>query len=119
MSLGNLWRHALSRRTVYLVIRRHNTVIAYFGFAFCRPYAQVLANVTHPDYRRLGLARRLLSEGERVARARGARAFMGEVRASNTVQLAALQAMDWQVAGQMPAFFGDGETAQLVVKVFD
>ncbi len=119
MSLGNLWRHALSDRTAYLVIHRHNTVIAYFGFTFCERYAHVLANATHPDYRRQGLAHRLLSEGEQVARARSARAFIGEVRCSNLVQLKALQAMNWHIAGQMLAFFGNGENAYVVIKVFD
>ena len=49
---------------------------------------------------------------------RGARAFMGQALRSKAVQLKALQAMDWRIAGSMPAFFGDSENAHHVIKVY-
>ncbi len=89
---------------------------AYYGFE-CLPGAHgahVLANATHPDHRRRGLARTLVTLGLDLARARGVRWIVGEVRVSNRAQLSFLKVMGWRVGDRMPGFFGNGEDALFV-----
>ncbi|MCY0898110.1 MAG: GNAT family N-acetyltransferase [Firmicutes bacterium] len=101
----------------YLTVKDGDLVIAYFGFEVFDQYAHVLANVTHPDYRRQGLARFLLTFAEPLARERGARAFLGEVRYSNHPQLKVLEQIGWHRVITIPQFFGNGEDAHIVMKV--
>ncbi|MCY0880005.1 MAG: GNAT family N-acetyltransferase [Firmicutes bacterium] len=102
---------------VYLAAKDDSRVVAYFGFEIFAPYAHVLANATHPDYRRQGLATFLLTAAEPLARDRGARAFVGEVRRSNAPQLALLKQLGWVRSAIIPAFFGNGEDAHVVIRV--
>ena len=118
MSRGRLQRKYRSPHTVFVAVKDRDLVIAYFGFEVCHPYAHVLANATHPDYRRLGLATFLLGSAETLARERGAKAFIGEVRLSNQPQLRVLEKIGWRVLTQIPGLFGNGETAHIVMKVF-
>lgn len=99
----------------YLVVRDGRRIVAYFGFQACGAYAHVLANVTHPDYRRKGLARFVLTAAEPLARALGCRAFLGEVRVSNAAQQKVLEEIGWKTVASLPRFFGNGEDALVVM----
>jgi ribosomal-protein-alanine N-acetyltransferase len=94
-------------------------IAAYFGFQVFGPTAHVMANATHPAYRRQGLAHFLLTTAEPLAAALGARWFLGEVRWENHDQLRVLSRAGWADVARVPQFFGNGEDAHLVVKVFD
>ena len=118
MSWQQIWHKHRSPHTVYLVVKDHKRIVAFFGFEVIDHYAHVLANVTHPDYRRQGLAAFVLTAAEPLARDRGAKAFLGEVRLSNTPQLRVLETIGWHVVTEIPAFFGNGETAHIVMKIF-
>jgi ribosomal-protein-alanine N-acetyltransferase len=94
---------------------------AYYGFE-CLPAghgAHVLANATHPDHRRRGLARALVTWGLELARERGVRWIVGEVRVSNTAQMRFLDVMGWENAGRLPRFFANGEDAWMVYRRLD
>lgn len=106
-------------RARYLVVKDGSRVVAYFGFEVFGRYAHVLANVTHPDYRRRGLAVFVLTAAEPWAASFGARAFLGEVRRSNEPQLEVLKTIGWGRLTLIPGFFGNGEDAYIVMKVFD
>jgi ribosomal protein S18 acetylase RimI-like enzyme len=105
--------------TVYLYYGDERQVYAYLGFRVVGATAHILANATHPAYQGRGLGRRILPEGEPLARARGARWYLGEVRASNTVQRALLRALGWVEVATVARFFGNGEDAVVVWKDFD
>ncbi len=105
--------------THYLVVKDRRRIIAYFGFEIIKPYAHVLANVTHPSYRRQGLATFVLTAAEPWARDEEARAFLGEVRVSNQPQLTVLQNIGWIRVALVPQGFGNGEDAHIVMKIFD
>lgn len=94
---------------------------AYYGFEYLPEGhgAHVLANSTHPDDRRQGLARALVTWGLQLARARGVRWIVGEVRVSNIAQMAFLEVMGWKVGDRMPHFFGNGEDAWMVYHCLD
>ncbi|MBX5467135.1 MAG: GNAT family N-acetyltransferase [Firmicutes bacterium] len=114
-ALWQAWRHPRAR---WIVVRDRSRLAAYFGFEVVGGFAHVFANVTHPRYRRQGLARFLLTAAEPVAEDLGAGAFVGEVRAGNRAQLHLLQTIGWQVIGRRPHFFKNGEDALLVFKPF-
>ncbi|MCL6522908.1 MAG: GNAT family N-acetyltransferase [Firmicutes bacterium] len=110
-SLARLW---LTPGTVYLAIRDGERLAAYFSFQVQGPTAHVIANATRPEYQGRGLGHRILREAEPVARSRGARWFLGEVRRSNLRQLAVLRELGWVEVGRCPRFFGNGEEAVVV-----
>lgn len=112
-------RKFLSPRSVYIVVRDEATIAAYFGFEVWGHYAHVIGNVTHPDYRRQGLAGFVLTAAEPLAKALGAKGFLGEVRRSNTAQLQVLEAIGWESLTLVPRFFGNGEDAYLVWRGFN
>lgn len=114
--LERLW----SRPDVtYVVFRDGRRVAAYFGFQVSGPTAHVISNATDPAYRRRGLGTRILAEAEPLARARGARWYLGEVRVSNGPQRAILARLGWREVGVCPRFFGNGEDAVVVWRCFD
>ena len=119
MSLRDLTRKYHQPGTRFLVVMDGPRIVAYFGFEVFLPYAHVLANVTHPDYRRQGLAAFVLSAAVPWARELGAKAFLGEVRVSNTAQQAVLAGIGWKSVAYIPQGFGNGEDAHIVMNVFD
>jgi ribosomal-protein-alanine N-acetyltransferase len=116
MSLRQVLAALLQPDTCYLVVRDGRTIAAYFGFTACGPYAHVLANVTHPAYRRRGLARFVLTAAEPLARALGCRAFLGEVRVSNDAQQQVLEQIGWRTLTVLPRCFANGEDARIVFR---
>lgn len=80
--------------------------------------AHVIANATHPEHRRRGLAPVLLTVGEGLARRFGARWFLGEVRRSNESQLRVLDGLAWQRVAVSARFFANGEDAHVVFRGF-
>lgn len=118
MLLAPVVRKYLSPRTRFLVVKDGPLVIAYFGYEVLGAYAHVLANVTHPSYRRQGLAQFVLTHAEPSAAKMGAKAFIGEVRLSNHPQLEVLKTIGWTKVGVIKPFFGNGEGAHIVMKVF-
>lgn len=115
ISWQKLWEAWRNPRAVYLVVRDGRTLAAYFGFEVVGGFAHVLANVTHPGYRRQGLAQFVLTAAGPVACRLGAGAFVGEVRVSNLAQLEVLERIGWQVVGRAERHFGNGEDAWLVL----
>jgi len=100
--------------TVYVGYRVGGRVAAYFGFQTFGPTAHVISNATHPDFWRRGLGGRVLTEAAPIARSRGARWYLGEVRVSNALQQRVLKRIGWREIGTCPAFFGNGEDAIVV-----
>jgi ribosomal-protein-alanine N-acetyltransferase len=113
-SLAQIERLCALPSTCYLGVRAEGRLLAFFGFEVLGPTAHVIANATRPEARRRGLARRVLQAGEPMAAARGARWFLGEVRASNAAQRRLLRLLGWREVGVAPKFFGNGEDAVVV-----
>ena len=68
----------------------------------------LVANVaTHPDYRRRGVARRLLVQALADARQRGARLAMLEVRRSNLAAQKLYESFGFTVVGVRPRYYVD------------
>ena len=121
---ADVFPEPLSRRAVaakmlhpgtrYVVARHPEGLAGYFGFEIHGPTAHVIANATAAAHRRKGLATVLVHAGQRIARAGGARWFLGEVRRSNGLQLEILAKLGWRHIGWSRGFFGNGEDAAVV-----
>lgn len=118
MSYEEITEKYYSPNVDFLVVKEGTRVIAYFGFEVFHRYAHVLANVTHPQYRRQGLGAFVLKAAEPWAYEMGALAFIGEVRVSNVGQLRVLESIGWTRVALIPQFFSNGEDAQMVLRVF-
>lgn len=69
------------------------------------PEAELLTLATDPDARRQGLARALMAEFEREARARGAETLFLEVAETNTAALALYTRCGFTPNGRRPGYF--------------
>jgi [ribosomal protein S18]-alanine N-acetyltransferase len=72
----------------------------------------------HPQFRRRGVARALLQEGLRQARARGAQIAWLEVRPSNRPALALYEAFGFQKVGLRPRYYADDQEDALLMAYF-
>jgi ribosomal-protein-alanine N-acetyltransferase len=121
---GTLVRLYLRPEVTYLAAHPEGSprhLAAYYGFE-CLPDghgAHVLANSTHPDDRRRGLARAIVTWGLDLARAKGVRWIVGEVRVSNVGQMAFMEMMGWKVGDRIPHFFVNGEDAWMVYRCME
>lgn len=106
------------QHTCYVAFLDGRRVAAYFGFEVLGPLAHVISNATHPDYRRHGLGGQVLRLAEPYAQEMGARFFLGEVRRSNLEQQSVLHRIGWRQIAECGRFFGNGEDALLVLRVF-
>jgi ribosomal-protein-alanine N-acetyltransferase len=71
----------------------------------------VLNLVTHPDYRRRGLARALMNELVAFARGHGVRRLLLEVRRSNRPAIALYRALSFAAVGVRVRYYRDDEDA--------
>jgi len=78
------------------------------------PEVHLLNLAVRPEYRRLGLARRLLRTMLALGRRDGARAFFLEVRADNLEALNLYHSLGFEAAGRRPGYYEDGTDAGLM-----
>lgn len=79
--------------------------------------AHIATLATHPDYRRLGIARQLLVKALRESIARGCTSATLEVRAHNLAAQALYQAFGFAVVGSRPKYYQDNLEDALIMTV--
>jgi ribosomal-protein-alanine N-acetyltransferase len=80
----------------------------------------ILNLAVHPDCRRQGIARALLQEGLRRARAQDAEVAWLEVRPSNQAAQALYESFGFQKVGRRPRYYADNqEDAMLMALYFE
>ncbi len=77
--------------------------------------AHVATIATHPDYRGMGIGRRLLAHGLLAAYERGARLAYLEVRRSNQVAQNLYYQFDFKVVGERPRYYQDNNEDALLM----
>ena len=82
-----------------------DTVTAYGGMLTVLDEGQITNIATHPNYRRRGLAAKVLSALLEQARAKGILSVTLEVRASNTAAIALYQKFGFSAVGKRPRFY--------------
>jgi ribosomal-protein-alanine N-acetyltransferase len=79
--------------------------------------AELASMATHPSFRRRGVAEALLAETVRRIKARGIPQIDIEVRKTNFIGLSFWKKMGFEVIGEQPGFYGDGEDAWQMRKI--
>ena len=79
--------------------------------------AELASMATHPSNRRRGVAEALLAETVRRIQVRGIPQIDIEVRKTNFVGQSFWKKMGFEVIGEQPAFYGDGEDALQMRKI--
>lgn len=81
--------------------------------------AHVATLAVHPEYRKLGAARRLLAHGLRAAAERGAVLAYLEVRRSNRAAQALYESFGFEVVGERPRYYKDNQEDALLMTLND
>ena len=89
-----------------LILYRHNS-----------RRARLYSIVVSPTHRGLGLAQRLLAEGESAARERGCLSLYLEVRPDNHAAIRLYEGTGYRHGGLLPGFYEDGNDALRLEKV--
>ncbi len=79
--------------------------------------AELASMATHPSYRRRGVAQGLLAESVRRIKLRGISQIDIEVRKTNFIGQSFWKKMGFEIVGEKPGFYGDGEDALHMIKV--
>ena len=79
--------------------------------------AELASMATHPSFQRRGVAEALLAETVRRIKARGIPQIDIEVRKTNFIGLSFWKKMGFEVVGEQPGFYGDGEDAMQMRKI--
>lgn len=77
--------------------------------------AHIATIAVHPDYRQLGIGRKLLAQGLLAAYERGARLAYLEVRRSNLAAQTLYEAFGFEVVGERPRYYKDNNEDALLM----
>ena len=101
----------------WLVAVDGETVAGYIGSQSSIDESDIMNVAVHPDYRRQGVAENLINNLITDLNARGSRALMLEVRASNVAAQALYGKMGFQVIGKRKGYYAGNEDAVIMEKI--
>jgi ribosomal-protein-alanine N-acetyltransferase len=90
------------------------TLAAHCFFWLLGPEVHLLNLAVRPEYRRRGLARRLMRTMLALGRRAGIGTFFLEVRSTNGEALALYRSLGFEVTGRRPGYYEDGEDAHMM-----
>jgi ribosomal-protein-alanine N-acetyltransferase len=99
-----------------LLVDAGGDMVAYLFCAWQYLDLHVLKVATLPQYRRAGLARRLMALAEDHAVETGGESLTLEVRQSNSDAIAMYEALEYERVGVRTAYYQDGEDAVVMTK---
>lgn len=109
------FRAEFQRRITYcLGFKAGSIVAAHCFFWLVGPEIHLLNVAVRPEYRRLGLARRLLTAMLTIGRRSGVDMVFLEARASNRPALALYESMGFAATNRRSDYYEDGEDAVLM-----
>ncbi|MFB3881652.1 MAG: ribosomal protein S18-alanine N-acetyltransferase [Armatimonadota bacterium] len=100
-------RELRSVNTYYFVARSAGVLVGYTGMWIVYDEAHVTTIAVHPQWRRRGLATRLMSMLIALARRDGAAKLTLEVRERNQAALALYRKLAFEEKGLLPGYYGD------------
>jgi len=103
--------------TVSLGLKNETLLVAHCFFWLLEPEIHLLNLAVRPEYRRQGLARRLLTAMLARGREAGVETVFLEVRASNRAALALYESLGFAAVCQRPDYYDDGEDALLMTLI--
>ncbi len=99
-----------------LLVDAGGSMVAYLFCAWQYLDLHVLKVATLPQFRRTGIARRLMALAEDHAEEMSGESLTLEVRESNAGAIALYEALDYQRVGGRPSYYQDGEDAVVMTK---
>ena len=107
--LQNLWSY-------WLVAVSGDTVVGYIGAQSSFDEADVMNVAVHPDFRRQGIAEKLISTLVEELKNRGIHALMLEVRASNAPAIALYEKQCFQQVGLRKNYYRNPKEDALILR---
>lgn len=104
----------LRRRGDWTSVAAAPGVIGYLVSSVVVDELHIQKVTTHPDHRRAGVARALVSDVLRRARDAGVRTAQLEVRKDNIAARMLYESYGFVIDGSRPGYYADGETAVLM-----
>lgn len=101
----------------FLVAVMNEKVVGYILFIEIGERGRILSFAVHPKYRRRGIGTMLLKKTLEVMRESGLKSAILEVRRSNLVAQKLYRKFGFEVIGEIPKYYKDGEDALLMEKV--
>lgn len=112
------WGTTLAGNTATLIAYVGDVPAGFACFAAMYEQGELLMVGVLPAYRRLGLARRLVQQGEAQTRWLGATEIHLEVASQNAPAIALYTALGYETIGRRKAYYPDGDDALLMVLRF-
>ena len=99
---------------MYWVAKHEGVVIGYFGIILIDDFADVATIAVSPEFRRQGLASRMIDMMLTEARKNQADRMLLEVRTSNDPAIALYKNFDFEIIAERPNYYGPGLSAYLM-----
>lgn len=106
---------AENERAVYLVAERGNQILGYAGMWIIFDEAHITNVAILPQFRRQGLAKRIVTVLLQEASAQGARFQTLEVRISNSAAIRLYEDLGFQGAGIRKGYYSDNNEDALIM----
>lgn len=101
---------------LWLVARNGATVVGYVGSQSVQGEADMMNVAVHPDYRRQGIARQLVTELVNVLADKGVHSLALEVRVSNAPAIALYEQLGFQQVGRRPNYYRNPKEDALILR---
>lgn len=112
---GMYLRELQKKESCYLTVRDSEAIVAYGGVLLLLEEAHVMTMAVMEEYRRRGIATRLLLELIKEAEAMGARFVTLEVRVSNTPAIELYRKFGFQIMGERKNYYMDNFENALIM----
>ena len=102
--------------SLWLVALDDNNVVGYIGSQTAVDETDVMNVAVHPDYRRRGIAERLIGILVAELKDRGSRALMLEVRSSNAPAIALYEKLGFSQVGRRKNYYRNPKEDALILR---
>ena len=102
--------------SLWLVALDDATVAGYIGSQSVQGEADMMNVAVHPDYRRKGIARQLVTELVAALAKKGVHSLALEVRASNAPAIALYEQLGFQQVGRRPNYYRNPKEDALILR---
>ena len=102
--------------SLWLVALDGATVAGYVGSQSVLDEADMMNIAVHPDYRRKGIARQLVTELVAALAKKGVHSLALEVRASNAPAIALYEQLGFQQVGRRPNYYRNPKEDALILR---
>ena len=104
------------RLSLWLVALEEDKVVGYVGSQTVIDETDMMNIAVHPDYRRQGIAEKLIDALISALKEKGSRGLMLEVRASNESAIALYQKLGFIQVGRRPNYYRNPKEDALILR---